>query len=124
MNHLVPSKIEEPLYAWMETVISYVQSARPDLTNRQMALLMIVHILPGPHTIRGLAARLHVSKPVVSRALVTLEALGLLQRLKDESDLRNVFVGQTPRGLAFLTDFADLIKNVEMLKVEVDYSSL
>ena len=103
----------EPLAAWMGTLIDYVQSARPDLTNRQMALLMVVYLLPGPHTVRGLAARLHVSKPVVTRALNTLGALGYLRRQKDDSDLRNIFVEQTPAGLAFLEEFAELIERTE-----------
>ncbi|MGI4876914.1 MAG: MarR family transcriptional regulator [Janthinobacterium lividum] len=97
----------------MATLIDYVQSARPDLTNRQMALLMVVYLQPGPHTVRGLAARLHVSKPVVTRALNTLGALGYLRRQKDESDLRNIFVEQTPSGLAFLDEFAELIERTE-----------
>ena len=103
----------EPLAAWMGTLIDYVQSARPDLTNRQMALLMVVYLLPGPHTVRGLAARLNVSKPVVTRALNTLGALGYLRRQKDDSDLRNIFVEQTPAGLAFLEEFAELIERTE-----------
>ncbi|MGI4878688.1 MAG: MarR family winged helix-turn-helix transcriptional regulator [Janthinobacterium lividum] len=105
--------IGEPLAAWMGTLIDYVQSARPDLTNRQMALLMVVYLMPGPHTVRGLAARLHVSKPVVTRALNTLGALGYLRRQKDDSDLRNIFVEQTPTGLAFLEEFAELIERTE-----------
>lgn len=99
----------DPLSAWMDTLIGYVQSARPDLTNRQMALLMIVYLQPAPHTVRGLAARLHVSKPVVTRALNTLGQLGYLRRQKDDSDLRNIFVERTPVGLAFLEEFSDLI---------------
>lgn len=105
-GHDVP---EGPLGAWMDTLIGYVQSARPDLTNRQMALLMIVYLLPGPHTVRGLAARLHVSKPVVTRALNTLGTLGYLRRQKDDSDLRNIFVEKTALGTTFLDEFSDLI---------------
>ena len=103
----------QPLAAWMSTLIDYVQSARPDLTNRQMALLMVVYLLPGPHTVRGLAARLQVSKPVVTRALNTLGSFGYLRRQKDDSDLRNIFIEQTPQGLAFLEAFAELIERPE-----------
>lgn len=103
----------EPLADWMDTLIGYVQSARPDLTNRQMALLMLVYLTNGPHTVRGLAARLRVSKPVVTRALNTLGALGYLRRQKDESDLRNIFVERTPAGHAFLEEFAELIERTE-----------
>ena len=106
----VPS---EGLSSWMGTLIGYVQSARPDLTNRQMALLLVVYLMDGPHTVRGLASRLKVSKPVVTRALNTLGALGYLRRQKDESDLRNIFVERTPQGSAFLDEFETLIGRTE-----------
>lgn len=102
-----------PLADWMETLIGYVQSARPDLTNRQMALLMLVYLSDGPHTVRGLAAKLRVSKPVVTRALNTLGALGYLRRQKDESDLRNIFVERTQTGHQFLEEFAGLIERAD-----------
>ena len=97
------------LSGWMRTLIGYVRSARPDLTNRQMAILLVVYLTEGPHTVRGLAARLRVSKPVVTRALNTLGALGYLRRQKDENDLRNVFVERTAQGQSFLEEFAALI---------------
>ena len=109
----LPQNSEAPLAAWMGTLIGYVQSQRPDLTNRQMALLLVVYLNPGPHTVRGLAARLGVSKPVITRALNTLGALGYLRRQRDERDLRNVFVERTPQGLAFLDAFAELIERTE-----------
>lgn len=109
----LPQTAEGPLSAWMGTLIGYVQSQRPDLTNRQMALLLVVYLSPGPHTVRGLAARLGVSKPVITRALNTLGALGYLRRQRDERDLRNVFVERTPQGLAFLDAFAELIERTE-----------
>ncbi len=101
------------LMAWMETLTAYVRSDRPDLTNRQMAILLHVYLVPGPHTVRGLAAQLNVSKPVVTRALNTLGALGYVRRKKDSSDLRSVLVEQTPEGLAFIEDFDALIATIE-----------
>lgn len=94
----------------MEALVAYVRSTRVDLTNRQMALLMLVYLTPGPHTVRGLAGQLQVSKPVVTRALNTLGALGYLKRRKDERDLRNVLVDSTESGRAFLASFAALIE--------------
>ena len=64
----------------MQTLIGYVRSGQPDLTNRQMALLLLVYLTPGPHTVRGLAHILGVSKPVITRALNTLGTLGYLAR--------------------------------------------
>ncbi|MEQ7872401.1 MarR family winged helix-turn-helix transcriptional regulator [Sphingomonas sp. ASV193] len=93
------------LTAWMRALIRYVRSGEPDLTNRQMALLMLVYETPGPHTVRGLAATLGVSKPVVTRALNTLGALGYLRRERDQDDRRNVFVVRTSDGAKFLEGF-------------------
>lgn len=89
----------------MHTLINYVRSGQPDLTNRQMALMMTVSMTPGPHTVRGLAAMLGVSKPVITRALNTLGALGYLRRVRDDADRRNVFVAITDTGQEFLEGF-------------------
>ena len=96
---------DQALGSWMRTLIAYVRSGEPDLTNRQMALMLIVYLTPGPHTVRGLAERLGVSKPVITRALNTLGALGYLRRVRDESDRRNVFVAKTGTGQEFLESF-------------------
>ena len=96
---------EVSLAGWMKALIAYVRSGEPDLTNRQMALLMLVYLTPGPHTVRGLAKTLGVSKPVVTRALNTLGALGYLRRERDQDDRRNVFVVRTSNGADFLEGF-------------------
>src|SRR3546814_17912025 len=85
----------------MRTLVDYVRSGEPDLTNRQMALMMIVYILPGPHTVRGLADKLNVSKPVITRALNKPGALGYLRRERDDADRRNIFVTRTAQGALF-----------------------
>jgi len=97
------------LSGWMQTLVGYVRSGQPDLTNRQMALLLLVYLTPGPHTVRGLAQSLGVSKPVVTRALNTLGALGYLRRERDEADRRNIFIAPTETGAEFLEDFGGLI---------------
>jgi DNA-binding MarR family transcriptional regulator len=101
---------DRALKSWMETLIGYVRSGQPDLTNRQMALMMLVYLTPGPHTVRGLAQLLGVSKPVITRALNTLGSLGYLRRVRDEADRRNVFVAQTSTGQEFLESFE---RNIE-----------
>jgi DNA-binding MarR family transcriptional regulator len=93
------------LSGWMCALIEYVRSGEPDLTNRQMALLMLVYLTNGPHTVRGLARTLGVSKPVVTRALNTLGGLGYLRRERDQDDRRNVFVVRTNDGAIFLEGF-------------------
>jgi len=97
----------------MQALIGYVRSGQPDLTNRQMALMMLVYLTPGPHTVRGLAHVLGVSKPVITRALNTLGTLGYLRRVRDEADRRNVFVAQTSTGREFLERFERNIEQQE-----------
>ena len=96
---------QQALKSWMDTLIAYVRSGQPDLTNRQMALMMLVYLTPGPHTVWGLANTLGVSKPVITRALNTLGSLGYLRRVRDEADRRNVFVAKTSTGQEFLEGF-------------------
>lgn len=99
----------KPLSGWMRTLVDYVRSGRPDLTNRQMALMMTVYIDAGPHTVRGLAEELNVSKPVITRALNKLSALGYLRRERDVADRRNIFIARTPKGAEFLDAFYHFI---------------
>ena len=94
---------------WMRTLVEYVRSGQPDLTNRQMALMMTVYVESGPHTVRGLAEALNVSKPVITRALNKLSALGYLRRERDVADRRNIFVARTTKGADFLDEFNDFI---------------
>ena len=102
---------DRSLAGWMQTLVGYVRSGQPDLTNRQMALLLLVYLTPGPHTVRGFAQSLGVSKPVVTRALNTLGALGYLRRERDEADRRNIFIAHTDVGAHFLEGFGDLIES-------------
>ncbi|WP_375382009.1 MarR family transcriptional regulator [uncultured Sphingomonas sp.] len=97
----------------MATLVDYVRSGEPDLTNRQMALLLVVYLNPGPHTVRGLARVLNVSKPVVTRALNRLGTLGYLRRQRDDSDKRNIFVARTSEGAVFLEEFGQFIGDAE-----------
>ena len=101
---------ERSLKNWMQTLVSYVRSGQPDLTNRQMALMLLVYMTPRPPTVRGLANILGVSKPVITRALNTLGTLGYLRRVRDEADRRNVFVARTSVGQEFLDSFE---RNIE-----------
>jgi DNA-binding MarR family transcriptional regulator len=100
---------EKSLGRWMRGLVDYVRSGEPDLTNRQMALMLLVYLEPGPHTVRGLARALNVSKPVVTRALNRLGTLGYLRRQRDEADKRNIFVAKTSEGADFLAEFGHFL---------------
>lgn len=74
-----------------------------------MSLMLSVYLGEGPHTVRGLAQALRISKPAVSRALDRLGELGYVYRQRDDLDRRNVLVQRTQSGAKFLTEFAGLI---------------
>jgi DNA-binding MarR family transcriptional regulator len=101
MMELIRDQIDA-LDLWRRVTVTTVRSDAPDLTARQMAVLMTVRLQPAPHTVRGLAAALNVGKPAITRALDTLSRLGFVQRRRDPKDGRNVFVERTERGDAFL----------------------
>jgi len=94
------------LKLWLQTLTDTVRSRDADLTSRQLALLLRVYLKEPPHTVRGLAGVLNVSKPVITRAVDTLSALGLVKRIRDETDKRNVLIQRTVKGAVFLADFA------------------
>lgn len=78
----------------------------PDLTARQLAILCVVALEPGPHTVRGLAARLDLSKPVITRNVDALARYDFVRRRADESDLRSVFIERTVDGMTHLRRLA------------------
>ena len=96
-----------------DTIVSLVRRDGPDLSARQLGVFLSVYLSPGPHTVRGLARVLGVSKPVVTRALNTLGALGYLRRERDQDDRRNVFVVRTSSGADFLEGFKRNIRGSE-----------
>lgn len=98
----IDKNTSSPLDDWNQFVTAYVRSGLPDLTNRQMAILLTVCTDKGPHTVRGLASILDVSKPVITRALNKLGQLGYLRRQRDSADRRNVLVAPTEKGAQFL----------------------
>jgi DNA-binding MarR family transcriptional regulator len=100
---------DQALRLWWDALAGSVRGDGPDLSARQMAILLTVYIKEGPHTVRGLAAGLNISKPAVTRALDRLAELKFTHRVKDEQDRRNVLIQRTVRGSAFLSEFAELV---------------
>jgi DNA-binding MarR family transcriptional regulator len=97
------------LELWRHSLVASVRGDAPDLSARQMALLLSVYMEDGAHTVRGLAKALKISKPAVSRALDRLGELNYVRRERDELDRRNVLVQRTMTGSVFLKSFAAMI---------------
>jgi DNA-binding MarR family transcriptional regulator len=98
----------QSLRLWQQVTLSQVKVGTHDLTVRQLAILLTIYLDPPPHTVRGLAAKLHLTKPVVTRALDTMGALQLVSRHRDENDKRNV-LKRTVAGALFVEQFGDVI---------------
>ena len=99
----------QALRLWQQVALSEVQKNMPDLSMRQMAVLLTVYLDPPPHTVRGLAGQLGVTKPVITRALDTMGAMKLITRHRDEQDRRNVLVRRTVEGALYVERFGDAI---------------
>jgi DNA-binding MarR family transcriptional regulator len=101
----------EVLNLWRGALVESVRRDAPDLTARQLALLLTVYLTPAPHTVRGLAETLNVSKPAVTRALDKLGTLEMIRRKRDEDDHRSILVQRTVKGSVYLSEFSDLIRD-------------
>jgi DNA-binding MarR family transcriptional regulator len=101
--------MRQALNLWREALVENVRREGPDLSARQMALVLTVYLTPEPHTAGSLATTLNVSKPAITRALDSLGRLGFVRRTRDGTDRRSVLVLPTIKGSVYLSDFAWLI---------------
>lgn len=92
-----------------DTIVSLVRRDGPDLSARQLGVFLTCYLQEGPHTVRGLAADLNVSKPAITRALDRLGELELARRKVDPADRRSVLVQKTIKGQAFLKDLRSIM---------------
>lgn len=108
----MPISLESPqaLKLWHDVGLAQVKDDEPDLSVRQLTILLTIYLEPPPHTVRGLAAKLQVSKPVITRALDSMGKIGLVSRRRDQADMRNVLVQRTVAGSLFLERLGDLVR--------------
>jgi len=99
----------QSLQLWHNVALAQVKDDEPDLSVRQMSIILTIYLEAPPHTVRDLASKLHVSKPVITRALDSMGKLGLVSRRRDEEDKRNVLVQRTVKGALYLERLSDLI---------------
>jgi DNA-binding MarR family transcriptional regulator len=99
----------QALRLWHDVTLDVVRSGEADLSARQTVVLLTVYLEPPPHTVRGLAAKLGVTKPAITRALDSMGKHGLLARRRDENDRRNVVIQRTLRGALAVEKLGDLV---------------
>lgn len=106
------------LIGYLNATAALVRSDDPDLTGRQMTVLLKVYLDDSHQTVRGLAAFAHVSKPAITRALDRLGDFDLIRRQTDPLDRRSVIVQRTNTGRAFVGSFGDTLSAASTTKIE------
>ena len=99
----------QALRLWHDVSLDIVRAAEHDPSPRQVTVLLTVYLEAPPHTVRGLAEKLGVTKPAITRALDTMGELGLVYRRRDDRDRRNVIAQRTVEGALYVERLADLI---------------
>jgi DNA-binding MarR family transcriptional regulator len=92
-----------------QTIIALVRREGPDLTARQLGVFLTCYLDEEAQTVRGLAAKLNVSKPAITRALDRLSEFDLVRRKTDPLDRRSVLAQRTATGMAFRRDLKKIL---------------
>jgi DNA-binding MarR family transcriptional regulator len=106
---MVTESIEQSVDVLRQTIVALVRRDGPDLTARQLGVFLTCYLEDDAQTVRGLAAKLKVSKPAITRALDRLSEFDLVRRKKDPLDRRSVLVQRTTTGTAFLRDLKKIL---------------
>jgi DNA-binding MarR family transcriptional regulator len=100
---------QQVLEIWRDSLVEGVRRDGPDLTARQLALMLTVYLKPLPHTVRGLSKELNIGKPAVTRALDALSKHSFIRRIPDPDDKRSIQVQRTVKGSIYLVEYADRV---------------
>lgn len=102
-------KSRQRLDEWRLALVTGIRAGMPELSARQMAVMLTIYLTEGQHTVRGLAKTLNISKPAISRALDSLAQYGFVVRVADDRDRRSVYIRDTTEGAAFIHAFSGLL---------------
>src|SRR3954471_24574714 len=108
---MVTESIEQTVDVLRQTIVALVRRDGPDLTARQLSVFLICYLEDEAQTVRGLAAKLEVSKPAITRALDRLAESDLIRRKQDPADRRSVLVQRTLKGNGFLRDLSRIVSD-------------
>ena len=103
--------VERGVEVLRQTTVALVRRDGPDLSARQLGVFLTCYLESEAQTVRGLAARLNVSKPAITRALDRLSEFDLVRRKTDPLDRRSVLVQRTATGMAFLRELRTILRD-------------
>ena len=92
-------------------IVELVRRDGPDLSARQLGVFLTCYLENEAQTVRGLALKLDVSKPAITRALDRLSEFDLVRRKTDPLDRRSVLVQRTSTGSAFLREMRAILRD-------------
>ena len=92
-------------------ITALVRSDQRDLSARQLGVFLICYLESEAQTVRGLASRLGVAKPAITRVLDRLAEFDLVQRKQDPLDRRSVMVQRTATGMMLLRELRTLLRD-------------
>jgi DNA-binding MarR family transcriptional regulator len=107
---MITNEISDGLAGILRTaIVELVRRDGPDLSARQLGVFLTCYLETEAQTVRGLAAKLGVSKPAITRALDRLGEIDLARRKVDPLDRRSILVQRTLKGAAFLRDLRSIM---------------
>src|SRR6516225_504651 len=108
---MTTESVERGVEVLRQTTVALVRRDGPDLSARQLGVFLTCYLETEAQTVRGLAAKLGVSKPAITRALDRLSEFDLIRRKTDPLDRRSVLVQRTATGMAFLRELRTILRD-------------
>lgn len=105
-----PSASDDVIVSVRNTIIALVRREGTNLTARQLGVFLICYLEDEAQTVRGLAAKLNISKPAITRALDRLSEFDLVRRKSDPLDRRSVLVQRTTAGMGLMRNLRSIMK--------------
>jgi DNA-binding MarR family transcriptional regulator len=110
--NMITNEVSDGLAGILRTaIVELVRRDGPDLSARQLGVFLTCYLETEAQTVRGLAAKLGVSKPAITRALDRLSEFDLVRRKTDPLDRRSVLVQRTATGMAFLRELRTILRD-------------
>ncbi len=111
-GNMITNEVSDGLAGILRTaIVELVRRDGPDLSARQLGVFLTCYLETEAQTVRGLAAKLGVSKPAITRALDRLSEFDLVRRKTDPLDRRSVLVQRTATGMAFLRELRTILRD-------------
>jgi len=109
---MISSPTSDDLTGILRTaIVQLVRRDGPDLSARQLGVFLTCYLETEAQTVRGLAAKLDVSKPAITRALDRLSEFDMVRRKTDPLDRRSVLVQRTGPGMTFLRELRTILRD-------------